>query len=204
VIGALFYKRARLLPATLVIGALLAAYTVAGTGGRVWDTLLWLVFGAIALLLNFQPLRRHVLTRPALNAYRKVMPEMSDTEQAALEAGTVWWDGDLFTGDPDWKKLLDAPRAQLSAEEQAFLNNEVETLCGMLDEWKITHEWSDLPGEVWEYLKTKGFFAMIIPKEYGGKHFSAVAHSEVLVKIATRSPTCASIVAVPNSLGPAE
>ncbi|MBW3567068.1 MAG: acyl-CoA dehydrogenase [Proteobacteria bacterium] len=204
VIAALFYKRARLLPATLIIAALLVAYTLLGDGNRAWDTALWIIFGGIAVFLNFQPLRRHVLTRPVLKVYREIMPEMSDTEQAALEAGTVWWDGDLFTGDPDWKKLLDSKPAALSEEEQAFLANEVETLCGMLDEWKITHEWGDLPPEVWQFLKEKGFFAMIIPKEYGGKQFSAVMHSEVLVKVASRSPTCASIVAVPNSLGPAE
>jgi acyl-CoA dehydrogenase len=92
----------------------------------------------------------------------------------------------------------------LSDEEKSFLANEVETLCGMLDDWKITHEWGDLPPDVWQFLKDKGFFAMIIPKQYGGREFSAVANSEVLVKIASRSATCASIVAVPNSLGPAE
>lgn len=204
VIATLFYKRAKLLPATLIIAALLVAYTLIGDGGRGWDTALWLIFGTIAVFLNFQPLRRHVLTRPVLSVYRKIMPEMSDTEQAALEAGTVWWDGDLFTGDPDWNKLLNSAPAKLSAEEQAFLDNEVEQLCSMLDEWKITHEWADLPPEIWQFLKDKGFFAMIIPKEYGGKQFSAVAHSEILVKIATRSATCASTVAVPNSLGPAE
>lgn len=204
VIATLFYQRAKLLPATMIIAALLLAYTVIGGGGRGWDSALWLIFGTIAVFLNFQPLRRHVLTRPVLNVYRKIMPEMSDTEQAALEAGTVWWDGDLFTGDPDWNKLLNSAPAKLSAEEQAFLDNEVEELCGMLDEWKITHEWADLPPEIWQFLKNKGFFAMIIPKEYGGKQFSAVMHSEVLVKIASRSATCASTVAVPNSLGPAE
>ena len=204
VLATLLYKRARLLPATLFVAGLLLVYTLFGHGGRTWDTGLWVVFGAVALFLNFRPLRAQVLTRPVLNIYRRIMPEMSDTEQAALEAGTVWWDRDLFTGDPDWRKLLDAPPAALSAEEQHFLDNEVEQLCGMLDEWKITHEWGDLPPEVWQFLKDKGFFAMIIPKEFGGREFSAVANSEVLVKIASRSATCASIVAVPNSLGPGE
>lgn len=199
-----FYKRARLLPGTLLIAAALAVYTWKGDGGDAWIIGLWVVFGTVAVFLNFKPLRRNLLTRPVLNVYRKIMPEMSETEQAALEAGTVWWDRDLFTGDPDWKKLLDFPAATLSEEEKSFLAHEVEELCGMLDEWKITHEWGDLPPEVWDFLKKNGFFAMIIPKEFGGKEFSAVAHSEVLVKIASRSPTCASIVAVPNSLGPAE
>ncbi|MDX1442200.1 MAG: acyl-CoA dehydrogenase [Gammaproteobacteria bacterium] len=199
-----FYRRVPLLPATALVGAVLAAYTWLADPGELWRATLWGVFGVIAIFLNLKPLRRMVLTRPVLKVYRRIMPEMSDTEQAALEAGTVWWDGDLFTGDPDWQKLLDAPAGKLTEEEQSFLDNEVEELCGMLDEWKITHEWGDLPPEVWDFLKKKGFFAMIIPKEYGGKAFSAVCHSEVLVKIASRSPTCSSIVAVPNSLGPAE
>ncbi|HEX7029038.1 MAG TPA: acyl-CoA dehydrogenase [Gammaproteobacteria bacterium] len=204
VIVTLFYNRARLLPATLLVAALLVLYTWLGDGGRTWETALWTVFGVIAVLLNVRPLRAQLLTRPVLNGYRKIMPEMSETEQAALEAGTVWWDRDLFTGDPDWKKLLDFPAAKLTSEERQFMDNDVNELCAMLDEWKITHEYGDLPPEVWQFLKDRGFFAMIIPKAYGGKEFSAVMHSEVLVKIASRSATCASIVAVPNSLGPGE
>ncbi|MDX1454091.1 MAG: acyl-CoA dehydrogenase [Gammaproteobacteria bacterium] len=204
VVLAVFYKRTRLLPATVLIAATLALYTWQGDPGHFWLVILWGVFGTIAAFLNVTPLRRNLLTRPVLKIYRKIMPEMSATEQEALEAGTVWWDGDLFTGAPDWDKFLQYPKAGLSDEEKQFLANEVEELCGMLDEWKITHEWGDLPPEVWDYLKQKGFFAMIIPKEFGGRQFSAVGNSEVLVKIASRSPTAASIVAVPNSLGPAE
>lgn len=200
----IFYKRFTLLPATLVIAVTVGAYAWLGDASLTWKYGVATVFGALLVFLNVTPLRRNILTRPVLKVYRRIMPEMSDTEQAALEAGTVWWDRDLFTGDPDWQKLLDFPAAKLSDEEQAFLDNEVEELCGMLDDWKITHEWADLPPEAWDFLKQKGFFAMIIPKEYGGKAFSAVAHSEILVKIASRSPTAASIVAVPNSLGPAE
>jgi len=204
VLGVLLYKRVALLPATLVMGALLLAYTFLGRGGQAWDTTLWVIYGALAVLLNFRPLRKQLFTRPVLEIFRRIMPEMSETEQAALDAGTVWWDRDLFTGDPDWRKLLDEPPATLTAEERKFLDEDVEELCAMLDEWKITHEYGDLPPEVWQFLKDRGFFAMIIPKQYGGKEFSAVAHSEVLTKIATRSTTCSSIVAVPNSLGPAE
>jgi acyl-CoA dehydrogenase len=200
----IFYKRFTLLPATLVVAVTVGAYAWLGDASLTWKYGVATVFGALLVFLNVTPLRRNILTRPVLKVYRRIMPEMSDTEQAALEAGTVWWDRDLFTGDPDWQKLLDFPAAKLSDEEQAFLDNEVEELCGMLDDWKITHEWADLPPEAWDFLKQKGFFAMIIPKEYGGKAFSAVAHSEILVKIASRSPTAASIVAVPNSLGPAE
>lgn len=200
----LTYKRAPLLPATLGYFLLLVVYTLASDGPNLLKLLFWLLFLALAIPLNVPALRRYYLSRPLLNIFRKIMPEMSETEAAALEAGTVWWDGELFSGRPNWQRLLNTPAPKISAEEQAFLDNEVEELCGMLDEWKITHEWGDLPPEVWAYLKKKGFFAMIIPKRYGGREFSALANSEVLAKITTRSPTCSSIVAVPNSLGPAE
>ena len=113
----------------------------------------------------------------------------------------MWWDGELFTGAPRWEKLLAAKPPQLSAEEQAFLDGPCEELCRMLDDWNITHERGDLPPQVWEFLKSRGFFAMIIPKKYGGLEFSAYAHSCVLAKIASRSATASSTVAVPNSLG---
>jgi len=129
---------------------------------------------------------------------------MSSTEREALEAGTVWWDGELFTGHPEWNKLLSAAAPKLSAEEQAFLDGPCEELCRMLDEWDITHRRADLSPEAWDFLKKKGFFAMIIPKRYGGLEFSAYAHSCVLAKLASRSTVACSTVAVPNSLGPAE
>jgi acyl-CoA dehydrogenase len=129
---------------------------------------------------------------------------MSSTEREALEAGTVWWDGELFSGKPDWSKLRAIPPPRLSAEEQAFLDGTCDELCRMLDDFDITHRRGDLPPEVWAFLKSRGFFAMIIGKQYGGLGFSAYAHSCVLVKLASRSVTCASTVAVPNSLGPAE
>lgn len=200
----LAYRRASLVLSTLIIAALLLAYTFLGGGSVRWDTAWWSVFLILAALLNIRALRRQVLTLPILNLYRKIMPDMSDTERQALEAGTVWWDGDLFTGKPNWKKLLDLRTPKLSPEERAFLDGPVESLCGMLDDWKITHDWADMPAEVWNYMKHQGFFAMIIPKKYGGLEFSAYAHSQVLIKLASRSATAASTVAVPNSLGPAE
>ena len=133
-----------------------------------------------------------------------MLPSMSDTEREALEAGTVWWDGELFTGRPDWTKLLSAKAPQLTAEEQAFIDGPCEELCRMVDDWDITHRRADLPPEIWDFLKKKGFFAMIIPKRYGGLEFSAYAHSCVLVKLSSRSATVSSTVAVPNSLGPGE
>jgi len=148
--------------------------------------------------------RRDVLTRPILSWARKVMPDMSDTEREALEAGDVWWDADLFTGTPDFAKLLAYPQATLTAEEQAFLDGPVDQLCQMLDDWKINWEWRDLPPEAWDFVKRHKFFGMIIPKEYGGLGFSPFAHSEVVRKISTRSCAAAVTVMVPNSLGPGE
>jgi acyl-CoA dehydrogenase len=201
---ALAYHRAPLFIATAFYLLYLIAYIVAGTGPDWLKLLYGALFLLIAVPLNFPALRRAWISKPLLDVFRRIMPEMSETEAAALEAGSVWWDGELFSGRPNWQRLLNTPVPKLSPEEQAFLDTEVEELCGMLDEWKITHEWCDLPPDAWAYLKKHGFFAMIIPKRYGGREFSALANSEVLAKIATRSATCASIVAVPNSLGPAE
>ena len=167
-------------------------------------TLLWMGYAVAALLGNPSPIRRALASRPLLNLFRKILPQVSQTEQEALDAGTVWWDGDLFSGNPDWNKLLSFPKPTLSAEERAFLDGPVEELCGMTDDWQITHELYDLPPHVWQFLKDKGFFGMIIPKAYGGLEFSALAHSEVVMKLTTRSGTAAISVMVPNSLGPAE
>ena len=149
-------------------------------------------------------LRRHTVTRPIFRWARKALPTMSPTEREALEAGDVWWDAELFTGNPDWAKLRATPPATLSAEEQAFLDGPVAELCAMLDDWKISWELRDLPPEVWAFLKKNKFFGMIIPKNYGGLGFSATAHSEVVRKISTYSVTAAVTVMVPNSLGPGE
>jgi acyl-CoA dehydrogenase len=202
----LAYKRLSLLTFTATFTVLLAAYTLFGADSApagVWKVFLWVVLAAL-WLLNVRPLRKALITRPFMRTYLKLLPSMSQTEREALEAGTVWWDGELFTGAPRWSVLLSAKPPQLSPEEQAFLDGPCEELCRMLDDWDITHKRGDMPPEVWEFLKTRGFFAMIIPKKYGGLEFSAYAHSCVLTKIASRSVTCSSTVAVPNSLGPAE
>jgi acyl-CoA dehydrogenase len=203
--GALYfaYQRASLRTMTLVYGAALVAWTVTAGPGLAWLALPWLLFAAL-VALNVDALRMRWLTKPFLVVYRRLLPSMSDTEREALEAGTVWWDGELFTGEPDWQKLLDAKAPLLSAEERAFLDGPCEELCRMIDDWDATHRRADLPPQVWDYLKKKGFFAMIIPKKYGGLEFSAYAHSCVLVKLASRSAIVSSTVAVPNSLGPAE
>ena len=199
----LAYQRLSLLLYSVTFTVLLAAYTVLGATGWPWKGFLWVLLLAL-WLLNVRPLRKVFITRRFLRAYLRRLPSMSDTEREALEAGTVWWDGELFTGAPRWDRLLTAAPPRLSPEEQAFLDGPCETLCRMTDDWDITHRRGDLPPEVWDYLKTQGFFAMIIPKKYGGLEFSAYAHSCVLAKIASRSTVVSSTVAVPNSLGPAE
>jgi acyl-CoA dehydrogenase len=199
----LAYRRLPLLTFTVTFTVLFAAYVVLGAPAGVWKGFL-AVLVALLWLLNVRPLRKALITRPFMKTYLRALPRMSQTEKEALEAGTVWWDGELFTGAPRWEKLLAARPPQLSPAEHAFLDGPCEELCGMLDDWNITHERGDLPPQVWEYLKTHGFFAMIIPKKYGGLEFSAYAHSCVLAKISSRSGTASSTVAVPNSLGPAE
>jgi acyl-CoA dehydrogenase len=199
----LAYRRVPLFIYTVTFTVLLAAYTVLGRPGGIWQGTLWMLL-ALLWLLNVRPLRKALISRPFLKTYLRLLPTMSDTEREALEAGTVWWDGELFSGNPDWNKLRSNPPPKLSPEEQAFLDGPCEELCRMLDDFDITHRRGDMPPAVWQFLKSHGFFAMIIPKQYGGLEFSAYAHSSVLIKLASRSVTAASTVAVPNSLGPAE
>lgn len=149
-------------------------------------------------------LRRNWLSKPLFRWAAKALPAMSDTEREAIEAGDVWWDAELFTGNPDWRKLLDTPPATLTTQERAFLDGPVNELCAMLDDWRINWELHDLPPDVWAFLKVRKFFGMIIPEQYGGLGFSAYAHSEIVRKISTRSLTAAVTVMVPNSLGPGE
>jgi acyl-CoA dehydrogenase len=162
------------------------------------------VFVLITPSLLVPALRRWLYSAPILALYRKILPPMSETERDALEAGTVWWDGELFSGNPDWNRLLTTRAPQLSAEEQAFLDIETEQLCAMIDEWKIVNELHDLPPDAWRFIKDRGFLGLIIPKEYGGKGFSAYAHSQIITKLSTRTCAGAVSVMVPNSLGPAE
>ncbi|MEO8137233.1 MAG: acyl-CoA dehydrogenase, partial [Betaproteobacteria bacterium] len=159
---------------------------------------------ALAASLLVPGLRRHLYSGPILAFYRKILPPMSETERDALEAGTVWWDGQLFSGRPDWNRLLTTRAPRLTAEEQSFVDNETGQLCAMIDEWKIINELHDLPPEVWQFIKDRGFLGLIIPREYGGKGYSAYAHSQIVTKLSTRSCAGAVTVMVPNSLGPAE
>ena len=199
----LAYRRASLAAGSGVLLLLLAVYWALGAAPLWWKAAVSVPF-ALLFLFNVRPLRIRLLTRPFMKKYRKLLPAMSSTEREALDAGTVWWDGELFTGGPNWQKLMSAKPPALSPAEQAFLDGPCETLCAMLDDWDITHRRADLPAEVWDFIKSQGFFAMIIPRRYGGLEFSAYAHSCVLIKIASRSATASSTIAVPNSLGPAE
>jgi acyl-CoA dehydrogenase len=200
---ALAYRRTDLRTSTAVLGAVLVLYTLFGSGGWLWTIFLWLLFAGL-VALNVDELRRERITRPTLAVFRRMLPTMSKTEQDALEAGNVWWEGELFSGVPDWDKLMSLPAPKLTEEEQAFLDGPVDALCRLLDDWQVTHELCDMPEQVWAFLKEHRFFAMIIPKEYGGLGFSPLASSIVLTKISSRNTTASSTIGVPNSLGPAE
>ncbi len=176
--------------ATLIVGSIAGAF----------GTFSWLLFLAIVLPLSLTNIRQQYIVAPLFKTFKKITPTMSETEKSAIDAGTTWWEADLFCGNPDWKKLHQYPKPRLSLEEQAFLDGPVETVCAMLDDWKATHELTDLPPEVWQYLKDNKFFAMIIKKQYGGLEFSAYAQSCVLQKLTSKSTLLSSIVGVPNSL----
>lgn len=168
-----------------------------------WSLIIGLPLILISLVLVIEPLRMQVLTKPAYNTLANAMPSMSTTEREALDAGTSWWEKELFMGAPDWEKFNDYPYPTLSKEEQSFLDNEVEQLCQLLNEWEI-HQNKDLNEQTWQFIKEKGFFGLIIPKEYGGREFTSFAQSRIMSKIASRSLTAAVTCMVPNSLGPGE
>ena len=200
----LAWVRSGLLNGCLVVGVYLLAMTLLGPVHWLLDVILWALFLGVAIPLNLTDWRRRSITTPLFHWFRKVLPPISDTEQEALDAGTVWWDGEIFSGRPDWNRLHSYPMPTLTAEEQAFLDGPVEELCSMTNEWQVTTELQDLPAPVWDFIKGNGFFGLIIPREYGGKGFSAYAHSQVAMKLASRSGDLGSTVMVPNSLGPAE
>lgn len=181
----------------------LMAWASAGVHSPLAYGITTILFATAALLFGLRPVRRTIVTRPIMSMVARILPSMGETERVALEAGTVWWDGELFSGNPNWKKLLNFKIQPLSVEEQDFLDGPVEELCHMLDDWQIAND-RDLPPEVWDFIKAKGFLGMIIPKAHGGLEFSAQMHSAVVAKLASRSVTAAVTVMVPNSLGPGE
>jgi len=169
-----------------------------------WSLLLGIPIIALSIIILVEPLRFNLITKPAYKTLANSMPSISTTEQEALEAGTSWWEKELFMGAPDWSQFEKYPYPTLSEEEQSFIDNEVELLCSMLNEWEIHHHLKDLPPEVWQFIKDKGFLGLIIPKSFGGKEFSSFAQSRIMSKIASRSLTTAVSCMVPNSLGPGE
>ncbi len=199
----LAYQRVDLRTSTIATGIAILAYWIFGDGTVLWKLVLTVLYG-LMVIPNLVEVRREKITKPMLAIYRKMLPSMSDTEREALEAGNVWWDGELFSGMPEWDRLMSYPAPKLSDEEQAFIDGPCEELCRMLDDWEISHQLADLPKRVWDYIIEQKFFAMIIPKAYGGLEFSAYANSCVLRKIASRNATAGSTIGVPNSLGPAE
>lgn len=198
----LLYNRASLIIFAIAI-TLFFAFHIQAYAAITGNIVLFLL-DLFVIFLAIRPLRRRLFSYKVLSIYRKIMPRMSDTEKEAIDAGTVEWEGDLFKGNPDWHKFINLAPAKLSAEELAFLEGPVNELCEMIDDWQITHVLADLPPAMWQFIKDKGFFALIIPKKFGGKEFSAYAHSQILVRISGKSVTVSSTIAVPNSLGPAE
>ncbi|MEN8720750.1 MAG: acyl-CoA dehydrogenase [Oceanococcaceae bacterium] len=203
---ALAFLRASLVRTFTVLGVWLVLTTLFGEPGWFGGMTLWLIYGAAAAVLLREDLRSRFLVGPAFNAMRDMLPTISDTERAALEAGSVSWDGDLFSGTPDLGKLFVMPMPKLSAREKQFLDGPVEEFVGQLDGWTVSQTDADIPAASWDFLKKNKFFGMIIPEQYGGLGFSALAHSEVLARIGSHpaGTVASSIVAVPNSLGPAE
>lgn len=196
----------RLSTPVFTVGFALLLLVAASLGflSPVLGTLLVLAFIGIAVVFNVRSLRHKLVSSPLLKYVRAVLPPMSDTERDAIDAGTVWWEAELFQGSPKWDDLVSYPEATLTEEEQAFVDGPTEELCAMLDDWQVTFELNDLPEPVWKFIKDNRFLGMVIPKEYGGLGFSAMAHSEVVMKLSTRSVSGGVCVMVPNSLGPGE
>ncbi|KFI11431.1 acyl-CoA dehydrogenase [Vibrio coralliilyticus] len=200
VLAICLYHRTSLVKSIAALTATLAVLSILGTAG----SLSWILFIAATAVIAIPSVRQSLISQKALTLFKKVLPAMSQTEKEALDAGTVWWEAELFKGKPDWKKLHAIQNPQLTAEEQAFLDGPVNEVCAMVNDYQVTHELADLPPEVWQYLKDNKFFAMIIKKKYGGLEFSAYAQSLVLQKLTGVSGVLSSTVGVPNSLGPGE
>ncbi len=189
---------------TVAMAAGIFIFAVTGSIPVLSLVLIAAVFAVIAVPLNFRPWRQQLISAPFLKQFRRMLPSMSETEQVALDAGTVGWEGELFAGKPNWQLLKKQPYLELTVEEKAFIDGPVEELCDMLNQWEITHIDADLNPETWDFLKRNRFLGLIIPKEYGGLGFSAMAHRAVLQKISSICSVAGSHVAVPNSLGPGE
>ncbi len=203
VVGLLLTNQAAISVWAICIGLFIGLFAQYGDAG--WGLLSTLcIIELICILGSITPVRRLFMSKHVFKIVQKALPTMSNTERDALSAGTVSWEGDIFSGAPDFSLLRSTPAVVLTEEEQAFLQGPVNTLCGMLDDWDITHNRTDLPPEVWQFIKDNRFLGMIIPKQYGGLGFSATAQMSILVKIYGCSVTAATTISVPNSLGPGE
>ncbi|MCU7886456.1 MAG: acyl-CoA dehydrogenase family protein, partial [Candidatus Thiodiazotropha sp. (ex Lucinoma annulata)] len=189
---------------SLSISLALLALISALLSGNVLITWIFSALFAISLLISIPSARRNLFAKPVLTVMRKVMPPLSDTEKEAIDAGNVWWDGELFSGKPDWQRLISGSKPGLSDEEQAFIDGPVSKLCRMTDKWKINHHWNKIPDPIINFVCGNGFLGMIIPKKYGGLEFSPVAQSEVLLHLGNTGGGVSYLVGVPNSLGPGE
>lgn len=198
----LAYWRRGLVSTTVGLAALAVAAWV--TPGPAWPAVVLTVLALGAAALLAVPLRRTLLSKPLFAAFAKRLPRLSETEKEAIDAGTVGWDGELFSGNPAWSRLLEQSPPALSTEEQAVLDGPVAELCRMCDAWNINHNWGTVPDPIIEFVRRSGLLGMIIPKRYGGLELSAYAQSQVLVKLANTGGGVTYLVAVPNSLGPGE
>ena len=199
----LSFNRMSLKSFAVTNSVIFVVYLLLGSGSFLLGAFMFLL-AAIGIVLSMVPLRQTLLSKPAFGVFKKVLPSMSTTEKEALEAGTTWWEGDLFSGKPDWNKLANYPKPSLSEKEQAFIDGPVEELCGMLDDWKFCQEYGDLPQDVLDFIHKHKFLGLIIPEEYGGLHFSAYAQTRILTKLSAVNGMAAFYIAVPNSLGPGE
>jgi len=186
-----------------IVGATLVFLTLFDHLGLIL-ILTWGIYIFAAVFTLQATWRMRYITSRTMKLLQKRLPAMSETESQAIRAGDVWWEKDLMSGNPDWNKLQSYPKPSLSQEEQEFLDVQVEKLCSMLDDWQIVRYDHDLPKKVWQYLQQERFFGLVIPKEYGGRGFSALAHSSIIIKVAARSISAAVNMMVPNSLGPGE
>jgi acyl-CoA dehydrogenase len=186
-----------------IIGLTLLAESIFGHLG-ILAVFFWGIYLLAVLFTCFPHLRQRYFTNKIMQVLQHRMPSISQTEREAIEAGNTWWEKDLLSGKPDWNKLLSYTKPELKPQEQGFLDNQVETLCAMLNDWELVHHDHDMSQKIWHYLQKEKFFGLIIPQEYGGLGFSALGHSSIVAKIATRSVSAAVNMMVPNSLGPAE
>lgn len=196
------YLRLALIQWSVLLGIGVLAFNLFSSASNTVITVVWLIYLVIIIPLNLPSIRKVFISRIIFRGMKKVMPTISKTEQEALDAGDVWWEAELFNGKPDFDVIRKLKAPELTEEEQAFIDGPVESFCKMLDDWKITQQDYDLSAEAWQFAKDHKFFAMIIPKKYGGLEYSAYCHSQTVMKIGSRSGSAAVTVMVPNSLGP--